>query len=114
SFFFRSRATTASTSVDFPVPGAPVKPATPGAPASSRRASSSSRRAGSRRSTRLIARARARTSPARKLSRTLWLFSKRWWGEVVADHHDETLGLLTRGGRRIRRRRVDDRGAEEV
>ena len=65
--FLRSRETTASTSVDLPVPGAPVNPATPGVLASGRRACSSSRTDSSRRSMRLMARARARTSPDRNL-----------------------------------------------
>ncbi len=63
--FLRSRETTASTMVDLPVPGAPVNPATPGVLASGRRACSSSRTESSRRSTRLIARASALTSPCR-------------------------------------------------
>src|ERR1700686_840087 len=116
--FFRRRATTPSTSVDLPVPGAPVKPTTPGARRSFRRDASSFRTAGSRRSTMLIALASARTSPAlNRLSKSESLSSlptQEVQGEVVPQHHDEAVGLLARGGRRAGGRCRHYGGAEEV
>src|ERR1700686_4881988 len=116
--FFLSKATTPSTSVDLPVPGAPVKPTTPGARLSFRRDASSFRTEGSRRSTMLIALARARTSPDRnRLSKSESLSSlptQKVQGEVVPQHHDEAVGLLAGGGRRAGGRCRHDGGAEEV
>src|ERR1700674_219592 len=116
--FFRSRATTPSTSVDLPVPGAPVKPTTPGARRSFRRDSSRVRTEGSRRSTMLIALARARTSPVRnRLAKSESLSSlptQEVQGEVVTQHHDEAVGLLAGGGRRAGGCHRHNRGAEEA
>src|SRR5205823_5013590 len=79
----------------------------------------SARTAGSRRSTMVIARARARTSPARNLSArsdSLVTLSRLQGvpadAEVVAEHHHEPIGLLAARGRVIGRRGGDDRGVE--
>src|ERR1700680_9693 len=115
---FLSKATTASTSVDLPVPGAPVKPATWPARARSPRDSSSSRTAGSRRSTRLMARARARMSPARnRLARSLSIresLAQEVEPVVVAEHDNQAVGLLAGCGCRVGRGGRDYRGTEEV
>src|SRR5260370_3595202 len=111
---FRNSVTRASTRVDLPVPGAPVKPTTK---AWARSFNSCSRvlRNGSRWPTRLIARARVRTSPERnRRGRSVSLSSPAHPAppEVAPEYHDQPIGLLAAGRRRARRRRYDDRGAE--
>src|SRR5712692_11961897 len=106
----------ASTSVDLPVPGAPVKPTTY-ALAWFFSASWRLLTDGSRFSTRLIARARARTSRERNLSSRSGSLSspaKPMLREVVPEYHHKSVSLLAACWRRARRRRRDDRGPEEV
>src|ERR1700730_12283497 len=115
---FLKSATTASTRVDLPVPGAPVKPATPGVRPSLRRDFSRARTAGSRLSTRLMARASARVSPDRnrfaRSSSVRSLPTQEVQGEVVPQDHHEAVRLLAGGGRRAGGRGRHDGAAEEV
>src|SRR6266851_7400242 len=113
---FRKSVTSTSTSVDLPVPGAPVKPTTY-AWARSFNACWRALTDGSRFSTRLIARARARTSPERNRSasvRTGSLSSPAHPAspKVAPEHDDQPVGLLAAGRGGARRRRDDGRGPE--
>src|SRR5216683_6638443 len=115
---FRKSVTSTSTSVDLPVPGAPVKPTTY-AWARSFNACWRALTDGSRFSTRLIARARARTSPERKPSASistgsLSSLAKPAVLEVVPDQHHQPIRLLAACRRGDRWRRARGRGAEVV
>src|ERR1700687_1664197 len=113
---FRSQATRPSTRVDLPVPGEPVKPTTPGC-APPRIDRSNARTVGSRRSTRLIARARARVSPDLKRSARSASFrsllAQETLGEVAAEDHHDAGGLLAAGGGRVAWRCRDDGASEK-
>src|SRR5207245_9365390 len=73
--------------------------------------------AGSRFSTRLIARARARMSPERSRptrSGSLSSLAQPVPREVVPDHHHQTISLLAAGRRGVAGGRGGERGTEEA
>src|SRR2546421_9536929 len=109
----RCQATSASARVDLPVPGAPVRPSIPVSDRGSANFSKSSRVPGSRRSTRLMARARARTLRAFRPAASSAVVVVPAAAKVVAEVNGEASVVLHERGR-LGLGRGHDLGAEEL